>query len=401
LEVEQMSNLVAVHNHTGEILLCTRYESETNKGAPPGYELLVHPGTKQNLQWTEEHPGDPTGNWVLTHGSEETWESVVDDAHRLEIPAAYGWDQLREGHRRIDIYRAADSGPRPNPRFSGYGLVEHVSSIYLQTGDGSNRVENIKGKRDLDFYIGDRSKDWDATQSKNNRLDPKRDQLQLRGTPRRNDSPVDLTLHISKCKPGAKSKTFPGYELTGFVKREPSTEKKIAEHFKALGPGFVKGLLVGVNTDKKGAAQRMKTAMNHPSTQSLRDTAASAGYKSIGFVSGFDAALGVGAGAMIGMLMGLGSSADTKSYLLTSEDLTIGVEEGVTVFEGLFLSTEPPSDIADHYEFFVEADVDVVAGVGIRYFWSMGGSNGLLTTITTGEELGASWGVGVSQATLI
>jgi len=136
----------------------------------------------------------------------------------------------------------------------------------------------------------------------------------------------------------------------------------------------------------------MKAAMNHPSTQSLRDTAAAGGYQSIGFVSGFDAALGVGAGAMTGMLMGLGPSANTNSYLLTSEDLTIGIEEGITAFEGLFLSTEPPTDIADHYEFFVEADVDVVAGVGIRYFWSMGGSNGLLTTITTGEELGASWG---------
>lgn len=145
----------------------------------------------------------------------------------------------------------------------------------------------------------------------------------------------------------------------------------------------------------------MKAAMNHPSTQSLRDTAATAGYQSIAFVSGFDAALGVGAGAMIGMLMGLGPAADTKAYLLTSEDLTIGVEEGITAFEGLFLSTEPPTDIADHYEFFVEADVDVVAGVGVRYFWSMGGSNGLLTTITTGEELGASWGIGCSQATLI
>jgi hypothetical protein len=301
----------------------------------------------------------------------------------------------------LDIYRAVDSGPRPNPKNSKYGLVEYVSSIYLQTGDGSNRVENIKGKRDLDFYMGDRSADWDSTQSKNNRLDPSRDQLQLRGTPRRNDAPVDLTLHISKCKPGAKGKTFPGYELTGFVKKEPTTEQKIAQHFKSLGPGFVKGVLKGVNTDKKGAAQRMKAAMNHPSTQSLRDTAAGAGYRSIGFVSGFDAALGVGAGAMIGMLMGLGPSADTNSYLLTSEDLTIGVEEGITAFEGLFLSTEPPSDIADHYEFFVEADVDVVAGVGVRYFWSMGGSNGLLTTITTGEELGASWGIGCSQATLI
>jgi len=65
-----------------------------------------------------------------------------------------------------------------------------------------------------------------------------------------------------------------------------------------------------------------------------------------------------------------------KFFLSQSEDLTIGVEEVITAFEGLFLSTEPPTDIADHYEFFVEADVDLVAGVGIRYFWSMGGSNG-------------------------
>ena len=185
------------------------------------------------------------------------------------------------------------------------------------------------------------------------------------------------------------------------MKREATTEQKIAQHFKGLGPGFVKGVLKGINTDRKGAADRMKAAMNHPSTQSLRDTSAAAGYKSIGFVSGFDAALGVGAGAMIGTLMGLGPSANTNAYLLTSEDLTIGVEESITAFEGLFLSTEPPTDIADHYEFFVEVDIDVVAGVGVRYFWSMGGSNGLLTTITTGEELGASWGVGCSQATLI
>jgi hypothetical protein len=397
-----MSKLVAIHNHTGEVLLCTRYDTEPNKSrGAAGYELLVHPGTKQNLQWTEAHPGDPSGTTVLAKGPSDTWESLVDDAHPLEIPTAYGWGELREGHRRMDIYRAVDSGPRPNPQYSKYGLVEYVSSIYLQTGDGSNRLENIKGKRDLDFYMGDRSTDWDSTQSKDNRLNPSRDQLQLRGTPRRNDAPVDLTLHISKCKPGAKGKTFPGYELTGFVKREPTTEKRIAEHFKSLGPDFVKGVLKGINTDKKGAAQRMKAAMNHPSTQSLRDTAAAGGYKSIGFVSGFDAVLGVGAGAMIGMLMGLGPSADTNSYLLTSEDLTIGIEEGITAFEGLFLSTEPPSDIADHYEFFLEADVDVVAGVGIRYFWSMGGSNGLLTTITTGEELGASWGIGCSQATLI
>ncbi len=397
-----MSKVVAVHNHTGEIMLCTRYDTYPNKGGgPPAYELLVHPGTKQNLQWTEDHPIDPSGSTVLARGPAETWESFVDDAHPLDIPTAYGWDQLREGRRRMDIYRVLDSGPRPDPQYSKYGLVEYVSSIYLQTGDGSNRMENIKGKRDLDFYMGDRSKDWDSTQGKDNRLDAQRDQLQLRGTPRKNDAPVDLTLHISKCKPGAKGKTFPGYELTGFVKREPTTEQKIATHFKGLGPGFVKGLLKDINTDKTGAAQRMKAAMNHPITQSLRDTAVSGGYKSIGFVSGFDASLGVGAGFMIGTLMGLGSTADTKSYLLTSEDLTIGVEEGVTVLEGLFLSTEPPSDIADHYEFFVEADADVVAGVGVRYFWGMGGSNGLLVTITTGEELGASWGIGCSQATLI
>ena len=117
-------------------------------------------------------------------------------------------------------------------------------------------------------------------------MNASRDQLQLRGTPRRNDAPVDLTLHISRCKPGAKGKTFPGYELTGFVKREPTTEQEIAKHFKGLGRGFVKGVLKGINTDKKGAAQRMKAAMNHPSTQTLRDTAAAGGYQSIGFVSG-------------------------------------------------------------------------------------------------------------------
>ena len=395
-----MSKVVAVHNHTGEILLCTRYNTKPTVGTPE-YELLVHPGTKQNLQMTVGDPGDPGRSSVITKGSPDTWKSTVDDAHPLEIPTAYGWGELREGQRHIDIYRAVYSGPRRDPRYSKYGLVEYVFSIYLQTGDGSNRLENIKGKRNLDFYMGQRSADWNSSQGKENRLDPARDQLQLRGTPRRNDAPVDLTLHISKCKPGAKDKTFPGYELTGFVKREPTTAQKIANHFKGLGPGFVKGVLKGVNTDRNSAAQRMKAAMNHPSTQSLRDTAATAGYQSIAFVSGFDAALGVGAGAMIGMLMGLGPAADTKAYLLTSEDLTIGVEEGITAFEGLFLSTEPPTAIADHYEFFVEADVDVVAGVGIRYFWSMGGSNGLLTTITTGEELGASWGIGCSQATLI
>jgi hypothetical protein len=396
-----MSKVVAVHNHTGDVLLCTRYDTAPNKGrGAGGYELLVHPGTKQNLQWTEA-TGNPSGNTVLASGPADTRESFVDDAHPLEIPTAYGWSELREGQRRMDIYRVVDAGPRLKPEYSKYGLVEYVSSIYLQTGDGSNRLENIKGKRDLDFYMGDRSKDWDSTQSKDNRLNASRDQLQLRGTPRTNDAPVDLTLHISKCKPGAKGKTFPGYELTGFVKREPTTEHEIAKHFKSLGPGFVKGVIKDINTDKKGAAERMKAAMNHPSTQSLRDTAAGGGYKSIGFVSGFDAALGVGAGAMVGMLTGLGQSADPHSYVLTSEDLTIGVEEGITAFEGLFLSTEPPTDIADHYEFFVEADVDVVAGVGVRYFWSMGGSNGLLTTITTGEELGASWGIGCSQASLI
>ena len=63
---------------------------------------------------------------------------------------------------------------------------------------------------------------------------------------------------ISKCKPGAKGKTFSGYELTDFVKREPTTEQKIAQHLKGLGPGFVKGVLKGVNTDTNSAAQRMK-----------------------------------------------------------------------------------------------------------------------------------------------
>ena len=55
----------------------------------------------------------------------------------------------------------------------------------------------------------------------------------------------------------------------------------------------------------------MKRAMNHPSTQSSRDTAAAAGYKSIGFVSGLRC-LGVGAGAMIGTLMTLASSVWTN-----------------------------------------------------------------------------------------
>jgi hypothetical protein len=38
-----MSKVVAVHNHTGEILLCTRYNTKPTVGTPE-YELLVHPG---------------------------------------------------------------------------------------------------------------------------------------------------------------------------------------------------------------------------------------------------------------------------------------------------------------------------------------------------------------------
>ena len=71
-----MSKVVAVHNHTGEILLCTRYNSEPNTGGrSQGNELLVHPGTKQNLQWTEAPFVDPTGTSVLAHGPADTWES--------------------------------------------------------------------------------------------------------------------------------------------------------------------------------------------------------------------------------------------------------------------------------------------------------------------------------------
>jgi hypothetical protein len=37
-----MSKVVAVHNHTGEILLCTRFVKPLVGTAD--YELLVHPG---------------------------------------------------------------------------------------------------------------------------------------------------------------------------------------------------------------------------------------------------------------------------------------------------------------------------------------------------------------------
>lgn len=99
--------------------------------------------------------------------------------------------------------------------------------------------------------------------------------------------------------------------------------------------------------------------------------------------------------------MGIGAAADTKAYLLTSEDLTIGAEEGGTGFAGLFLATEPPHDIGDHFEFFFEVDATLGFGVAVKSFWSIGGSSGLLVMINTGEEVEVSVGVGCSQATLI
>ena len=161
---------------------CAAHPEQTKLGFR-GYELLVHPGTKQNLQRTLPNPGDPSPSRVIAKG--RPWKSFVDDAPPVEIPPAFGWSELREGHRHIDIYRAVDKGPRPDPQYSNYSLVEHVSTIYLQAGDKSNRLENIKGKRDLDFYMGDRSTDWNDAQSKDFRLTVS-DQLQLRGTPRTN-----------------------------------------------------------------------------------------------------------------------------------------------------------------------------------------------------------------------
>jgi hypothetical protein len=210
---------------------------------------------------------------------------------------------------------------------------------------------------------------------------------------------VDLTLHIAKCKRGAKGTTFKGYELTGFVKKEKTNEQKIADHFGKLGPDYVKGILADIKTDQRSAAKRMMEAMKHPKTQALRDTAKSSGYNSIAFVAGGDVSLVLGEGFMTGTLMGLDGSAN--AYLLTSEDLTIGVQEGGIAFVGLFLATEPPPDIGDHYEFFGEVDVTLIAGVGVKGFWSIGGSSGLVTMINTGEELEVSVGVGCSQATLI
>ncbi len=147
-----MSKVVAVHNHTGEVLLCTRYDTAPNKSrGAGGYELLVHPGTKQNLQWTEA-TGDPSGSTVLASGPAGTRESFVDDAHPLEIPTAYGWSELREGQRHMDIYRVVDA--RLKPQYSKYGLVEYVSSIYLQTGDGLQSFGKHQRQKRFGFLHG-------------------------------------------------------------------------------------------------------------------------------------------------------------------------------------------------------------------------------------------------------
>ena len=175
-----------------------------------------------------------------------------------------------------------------------------------------------------------------------------------------------------------------------------SPHKAIAHKFTEIAKDMnLKDMLKSAKTPqaKMGVA---KQASQHRAYGELHKAANEAGYKSIGFVSGGGISLGIGGEASAGVLTDIAFSHG-QWFAIESIAITLGAEEEVAAFAGVYLSNEEPSE-AYGWEFFAEAAAGFGIGVAVRLFAGFVGAAGQVVLVTGGEELELSVGVGYTNS---
>jgi hypothetical protein len=192
-----------------------------------------------------------------------------------------------------------------------------------------------------------------------------------------------IALHIFEPQPG-------NYQLTAIRITDAEERKKIEVGFK----GFKEA--ANMRPGSKYTHAQLNEFMKHEAFKSVNSTAAEAQYKSVGLVMGGGGGLVVGGDAFKGAIRG--TSDTDSSYSITSVALSVGTQEGVVAFVGLYLSTEEPANVGG-WEFFYEVAAALGIGFAIRHFATISGELGMMVLTTTGEELELSVGVGDTTAT--
>lgn len=181
------------------------------------------------------------------------------------------------------------------------------------------------------------------------------------------------------------------YELTAVRITAHEERKRIASSFKAFAA------TVGMSAGAKHTPEQIRQFMQHPAFQSVKESALEGGYQSTALVTGGGANLGVGVEVLRGVLT---DSKGQSYYEMTSTALSIGAEEGIAAFIGIYMSTEPAAKVGG-LEFFEEVAADLGIGVALRVFTSFWGGSGIAILFTAGEELELSVGLGETSTTQI
>jgi hypothetical protein len=195
-----------------------------------------------------------------------------------------------------------------------------------------------------------------------------------------------VVLHVFEYPAGSGK-----YDLATVRVTTDGIRKEIASGFKEFAD------TVGMKANVKHTPEAIHQFMQHKAFRPLLEKSLEGGYQSIAIVSGGGASLGVGAEVSHGVLT---DREHHTYYEMKSTALTLGAEEGVVAFTGLYLSDEPASKVGG-LEFFEEVAIGLEVGISLRRFTTFSSGSGLLFLFTTGEELELSIGLGETTTSKI
>lgn len=273
----------------------------------------------------------------------------------------------------------AGSMPIPNNSNSSKYFDEHHISIMFPAGTAVPVGWSFWADDNHDFVLQYcEGKDW---------------QKSTRGTmpggsKGGDDAEVVIFVHSKKVTPAPPAPDYYEYSIAAVTTSRAEQQKVIATKFRPVTALIGRDTLKG---DPHAAAAAVRTVAATKEFGELREQAHTSGFNSLALVSGGGGSFVIGGEYMKGLLMGIAS--ETGYYTLSSVDITVGAEEGLDEFIGLYLATEQPDKVGG-LEFFGELAGGLGEGIAVRAFWSLSGGFGWLFALTTGEELAASFGVG-------
>ena len=209
----------------------------------------------------------------------------------------------------------------------------------------------------------------------------------LRGGKRGGDG-TEIKLHVSEHPD--QSDFYQRYQLTAVAITPAEQARQTAEAFKQAIPNM------GIS--RQSSKDELQGALGSSHMDSVKAQAAQRGFQSIGLMVGGGGSVIVGGEVCSGFLTGLSGEGAGRTYSITSTAVTIGAEEGVTGFVGLYMSSES-ADEAGGLEFFSELGAGLGVGVAYRDFTTWGGEFGQMVMVSTGEELELSVGIGETVVT--